>query len=377
MTMLPRHVTLRNTAISPVGLDVSPRHVRAAQVVRSGRNWRVIRLNEWSKRENEAGTHHPEGFVSRVRRAMQQAEYQGRRVAAGLSVPEVQIYPLEISARSDNGNGQEFTQAVLWELQRVVTIPLDNAAVSYWRTPGPSASRTSAIGVAADREQVDAVATLADALGFDCDRVDATACALARLGAVVRRRPDVDRHGVWGVLDVGHRLQRLVLCVDECPVLVRSLGQGGQGWTEALANSLGLSPDAAEMHKLDHGIAPAAMSGSGDEPAAHNAEIARIIQNVLHADLGVAVNEIERSYEYVMRCYPERHPSELLLVGGGAAMKGLDRHLSQELGIDVLRLEDALSRPGTPVTLENLDLHGPLGRFAGAIGLAIDAEGQQ
>ncbi len=375
--MLPKQVTLRNPAISPVGLDVSPRHVRAAQVVRSATNWKVIRLNEWPKRENEAGTKHHDGFVSRVRRSIQQADYHGRRVSAGLSVPEVQIYPLEVSTRSDNGNGQEFTQAVLWELRRVVTVPLDNAAISYWRTPGPSASRTSAIGVAADREQVDAVAALADALGFDCERVDATACALARLGALVRRRPEVDPKGVWGVLDVGHRLQRLVLCVDECPVLVRSLGQGGQGWTEALANSLGLSPDAAEMHKLDHGIAPATTNGCDNEQAAHNAEIARIIQNILHADLGAAVNEIERSYEYVMRCYPERHPAELLLVGGGAAMKGLDRHLSQELGIEVLRLEDALNRPGTPLTLENLDLHGALGRFAAAIGLAIDAEGKQ
>ena len=374
MSVLQRQLGLRSTVISPVGLDVGPRNVRAAQLLRSGHHWTVVRLNEWPTRAAEAGDHHSDGFARRVRRSMQQVEYQGRRLTAGLSVPEVQIYPLEVPGRSDAADGQEFAQAVGWELQRVMTTTFDDAAVGYWRTPTGSASRTTAIGVVAARHQVNLVADLADGLGFDCERVDATACALARLGALLRRHPNADPRAVWGVLDVGYRMQRLVVGVEECPVLVRTLGQGGQGWTQAVAASLGLSPEAAEIHKQDHGIAPAAnhaAQGDGPTPYSH---IAKMILSILHADLDAAVAEIERSYEYVMRCYPERPAAELLLVGGGAAMKGLDRHLAHELGIDVLRLDDVLGRPGTPMTVQNIDLHRPLGRFAGAIGLAIDAE---
>jgi len=373
MSPLLHRAGLKGTVVSPIGLDVGPRNIRAAQLERSGHFWRVLRTACWSKREDEIGTHASDGFTRRIGRMLQQGEFHGRRVIAGLSVPELEVHSLEIPDRGNSEPGGTFDQAVRWELQRVMSIAEDSAATSYWRLPASAGTRNTAIGVAAQASEVDAVSELAESLGLDCERVDATACALSRLGSVLRGRPDVDQQAVWGVLDVGYRMLRLVVCVGESPALVRILGHGGQAWTESVAGALGLSAEAAEVHKRDYGIdSPRAPTGEADSPEP-STEIATMIRSILNADLEAAVGEIERSYEYVMRCYLDRGAGELLLVGGGADMKGLNGYLTEKLGVEVQRIDDIIQTPGAPVSASP-SIRESLGPYACAIGLAIEPE---
>jgi len=369
----------RNKLVSPIGLDFGPRHVRAAQLERSGDRWTLLRASCWAKRDDEADATTTEGFLQRVRRSMEHSPFQGRGVIGGLSVPEVEVHPLEIPEAGELQYEERFADAVRWEMQRFISIPLEQTAVDYWRIPRVAGSRTTAIGVAAKRTQVEALSHFADHLGWDCERVDATPCALARLGTLLRRRPGADPKAIWGVLDAGFRLLRLVVCVDEQPVLVRTLGNGGQAWTEAIASGLGLSIEAAEIHKQDHGIVGGASDKQnepipGRDKPESSSQIGHMIHNILSPDLAAVVNEIERSYEYVMRCFPERNADELVLVGGGAQLRNLAGFLKQTLGIDVVRVEELVARADSPLTCDPASPKD-LSSFAAAIGLAIDPGG--
>jgi cell division ATPase FtsA len=116
--------------------------------------------------------------------------------------------------------------------------------------------------VAAPRETVGRIWELCREVGGDCQRIDSAACALARAGALLRP-PNSEE--VWGLLDVGARAVRLILCVDNVPVLARSLNGGGEGWTQVIADKLKVSTESAELHKCDHGIR---LPGRGRGPAA-------------------------------------------------------------------------------------------------------------
>lgn len=369
MSLSLRRLNADRPVISPLGLDVGPRHLRAAQLERRGRQWRVLLAVGWRRRESETGPAVIDGFSKRIRQSLEQAGYRGRRVVAGLSIPEVELHALEIPERGDLQDAGKFREAVRWELERVGSIRAAESEAAYWRLPSSKRTRTTAIGAVARSPDVTAVEDLTQSLGLDCEQVDATACAIARLGAALRRGDSVDPQEVWSVMDIGYRMLRLVLCVGEVPVLVRYLDLGGQRWTENLAESLGLSPEAAEIHKRDYGIATDA---SRDAPEA-SSEIAAMIYKVLRPDFEAIVAEVERSYEYVMRCYPECPAGAMLAVGGGADLKGLVPYLSTELGIEVRCLQEAVSRPGS-------SLAGPpamresLNPFGCAIGLAIDSE---
>ncbi len=336
MALLVRRTGSKRAVVTPIGLDIGPRCLRAAQLERLGDRWRVVRVTTWERRESEMGTTVIEGFAKRIRRTLEQGGYRGRRVVAGLSIPEVELHPLEIPEHGELQMAEKFSEAARWELERVGNMEANEAVSSYWRLPSSKTSRATAMGAIARSTDVDAADKLVQALGLDCERVDATACALSRVGSAVRRGSDVDRREVWSVLDIGQRMLRLVLSVGEVPVLVRSLGQGSRSWTEGIAESLGLSVEAAEVHKRDHGIAPANPEASPDA----SAEIAAMIYNILRSDLEGVVGEIERSYEYVMRCYPELPAGGLLLVGGGADLKGLCTYLSKQLGVEVRSLTE-------------------------------------
>lgn len=357
-----------NTAI---GLDVAPRAVRAAQLQRSGRLWSVRALGAWERREDEQGEKAPEGYARRIRRGMDQAEFRGFRAAAGLSAPDVEFHMLELPERGGLEVAEKFAEAVRWELTRVTAIPDGRAVSDFWRVPTSPGSRTSAIGVVASGASVDSTGQLIEAIGLDCERVDTTACALVRLGAVVRQRPGVEASGIWAVLDVGERMSRLVIAVDDRPVLVRGIGSGGLGWSEMVAKALGVSMEAAEVHKRDHGIAVYGEGDSGSSPGIDN--VAELIFNSLRGALDAAAGEIERSYEYVLRCYPDRNPGELLLVGGGCSMKGLERCLAERLGIGVERLSGIVAHTDSPLTV-GASHRGGIDAFACALGLALDPE---
>ncbi|NOS99476.1 MAG: pilus assembly protein PilM [Phycisphaerales bacterium] len=369
-TVLSR-VGIGVAANTPIGLDVAPRAVRAAQLQRTGGRWSVRALGHWDRREDEQGDRAPDGYARRIRRAMDQADFRGFRAAAGLSAPDIEFHMLEVPERGGLEDPQKFAEAVRWELNRVTSVPEGRALSDFWRVPTSSAARTSAIGVVAHGASVDSASHLIESIGLDCERVDTTACALVRLGSMVRNRPGVDAGGIWAVLDVGERMSRLVIAVDDRPVLVRGIGSGGHGWSEAIAKALGVSFDAAEIHKCDHGIA---IHGEGASEAPSVADnVAELIFNSLRTDLDAAAGEIERSYEYVLRCYPDRNPGELLLVGGGCTMKGLAKHLAERLGIVVDRLSGIVAG-ADPVLSVAPHQRGSIDAFACAMGLSLDPE---
>jgi Tfp pilus assembly PilM family ATPase len=310
----------RETTMSPIGLDVGPRHIRAAQLERRGGMWKVLRLTALCRREVEEGDVVSTGFARRLGETIRQSGYVGRRVVAGLSIPEVDLHPLEIPTRGDLADEDRFREAVGWELERVSALKDEQVATSFWKLPSADGSRATTIGAVASGAVVRRAYDMVTTAGLDCECVDATACGLSRLGAVARRGLEEETESIWAILDIGFRMSRLTLCVGEAPVLVRTLGGGSQAWTERIAASLGLSEEAAEVHKIEHGIATQSEEG-WNEPG--QPEVAEIILELLRSELELIINEIERSYEYVMRCYPERGAAGLLVVGGGADMKGL------------------------------------------------------
>lgn len=368
MSQLPRWPIGRRTNLTPIGLDIGPSCVRAAQLERTDGGWRILRVSSWNRRGIEDSNVASAGFAGRIKRSILQSGYHGRHAVAGLSVPEVELHALEIPVQADSTGVDRIGQAVRWEMERVTSIPADEAASDYWQLPSTKVSNTTTIGAAGKSSAVEAATELARASGLECECVDSTACALSRLG-VVAGYGGGDSPLVWGVLDVGQRLLRLVVSLGETPVLVRTLGGGSQAWTERIAESLELSNDAAETHKREHGIGVRETDGG----TGASAEIAGMILASLLSELDYAVAEIERSYEYVMRCYPTQSLGALMLAGAGSDLAGLDDYLAKKLGVDVSGLNRIVETRQSRLAAAP-SIRESLSGYACAIGLAIDRE---
>jgi Tfp pilus assembly PilM family ATPase len=202
---------------------------------------------------------------------------------------------------------------------------------AYWRLPGEARSASSVpnvLGVAVSTARIMERLESARRLRLCCTLVDAAAAALGRLGA---RLHTASADQVWGILDLGDRQTRLILCIEDTPVLIRSVGTGGRVWTQRISESLQVGTKAAEVLKREHGL--------------EEAVVGPMLAGVLRKELQPIAVEIKRSYEYALSCYPQRRAGDLILVGGGAALPHLDRFLQGLLGIAVRRAGAYLGDP--------------------------------
>ncbi|MBU0718954.1 MAG: pilus assembly protein PilM, partial [Planctomycetes bacterium] len=224
---------------TPIGLDVGARGVRAVQMRRSSDCWTVRHAARYdyavdaAAESSEAAPSPGEG----VRACFRTAEFAGRRVVAALDSPVAQFHALELPPGISQ-KGTELARAVAFEVERLSTVPPGGIEMRHWSLPEPRGVAPNAIGMAAPREAVMEAVSFCEAAGLNCLKVDAAAAALGRFGSLLERW---DSEAAWGILDVGSRRARLVLCVEGVPVLIRPAGVGGAAWTKSIAESLQIS----------------------------------------------------------------------------------------------------------------------------------------
>ncbi len=358
----------RQSKTTPIGLDLGARAIRAAQSTRSAGHYVVTRAVRYELQDLGTDTQdESRSTAAALDGGLRLAEFRGKRVRTALNSPDLELHALELPPAVSTGRSVELARVVRWEVERLTTITGESLETRHWPLPATTASGPNAIGVAAPREKVVATVAACRQAGLLCASVDAAAAVLCRFGALLETW---DSEAVWGILDLGYRLTRLVLCVDDVPVLVRNVGGGGTAWTKRIAESLQISTKAAEVQKRDAGLALSGRGIRAEGGAVPPTELGSIITGVLRTDLRDIALEVKRSYEYVLGCYPGRRAADLVLVGGGAAMKNLPEYLNNALGIvvrraslylenDSCRLEYAGGRPNR------------FDEFALAIGLTV------
>lgn len=365
--MVQWHKT-RGTRTS-IGLDAGSTGVRAVQLVRVGERFETLHAfcNERARTDLDSVDVSPATRSKRIRVCVQNSPFRGRKAVASLDTPDVEFHALDMPQAVLTQETQDGGSAIQWEVARLMNASADSVEVRHWLLPAASTGASNAIGVGAQRERILETVEACTRAGLYCCSVETSATALTRLGSVVHRWPS---ETVWGVLDLGHRGSRLVLCVDEVPVLVRLVGSGGDSWTRRITESLRLSRKAAEIHKRGHGIALTGRGLRHPEGGAPESELAAILLNILRPELNEITAEVKRSYEYILSCYAGRQAGDLVLVGGGAAMKNLPQYWSGALGITVRRVSDYLQSEHCRLQYTS-DRGNPLEAMATAFGLAI------
>lgn len=397
--------------LTPIGLDIGANGVRAVQLVRTGDraqagSARFVVMASASTERERASTDLDDALPAReelarlLRRSLEKGRFRGRHTCAVLNPPALEFHTLELPVPV-LGDGhspavvesRETAEIARQEVARLSDgsgesgqVDAAHAESGHWLLPPTSAPAPNAIGVTAVGEAVAQTLGACTDAGIVCTCVDAGAAALARLGTILNAwRTDQ----VWCVLDVGHTETRLVLCVDEVPVLVRRAGSGARAWTERIAEALQLSVASAEVHKREHGIAfpkrgvseavrgvrapewhcSRAVAPRGLDRTPRN-DVASILFGALRKELKDLASQIKRSYEYALSCYPRRQAAGLVLVGGGAALRHLPEFLNDALGIPVRRASEYLGEPTCRLSFDE-ERSGRLELLASAVGASV------
>ncbi|MBU4129157.1 type IV pilus assembly protein PilM [bacterium] len=292
-------------------------------------------------------------------------------------------------------------QVIKFEAQNQIPFPLDKVGLDYQALPGKEGEEVKVILTAMKRELIDDHLALVVEAGLKCETIDISSLAL--YNALRFKKPSKEAE-VVALIDMGATTTDISIHRDGVLEFTRSAPVAGNDLTEAIQTKLGVPFSEAERLKREEGDAlfevqekppevppppekppetlppeippvpekppevPPAPEKPPEVPPAPNptSQVASALSPILENLFA----EIRRSLNYY-RSQPEgAEITKVILSGGSAGLKNLDKFLSQRLGVPV-EIADPLSQiKYDPTTFKLKEI---LPSFSVSVGLALHA----
>ncbi|MCG2676313.1 type IV pilus assembly protein PilM [bacterium] len=292
-------------------------------------------------------------------------------------------------------------QVIKFEAQNQIPFPLDKVGMDYQALPGKEGEEVKVILTAMKRELIDDHLALVGEAGLKCETIDISSLAL--YNALRFKKPSKEAE-VVALIDIGATTTDISIHRDGVLEFTRSAPVAGNDLTEAIQTKLGVPFSEAERLKREEGDAlfevqekppevppppekppetlppeippvpekppevPPAPEKPPEVPPAPNptSQVASALSPILENIFA----EIRRSLNYY-RSQPEgAEITKVILSGGSAGLKNLDKFLSQRLGVPV-EIADPLSQIKYDPTIFKLKKILP--SFSVSVGLALHA----
>lgn len=266
----------------------------------------------------------------------------------------VQVSAKEISALYLDD--EEMASAMLLEARK--HIPLDGSqSVVDYQIIGDDPKESDKVRViiaATTRKLFDAHNELLKDLELRPGVVDLDQLASMNSYTIGRELPE---DGVTIFLNLGCRKTNLAVFGRKNIFFTRDISIAGHHFTEELVRKYGLDYATAEQVKIEQGMNPD-IEAIG---AVQEAKLLRVAEKAVMDRLG---DEINRSLRYYVKETGQSLFNQIILIGGTAALKGLDQYLSNKFKVPV--------ETYNPLTAYELQCNGEFGpQYAVAVGLAI------
>lgn len=326
---------MRRERISPIGLDVGSRCVKAAQVaVRAGGGpARVIAGACFARLEPDTPVSARE--MDRVAGALDRLGFAGRECVASVDRASLITAELELPP---TGSGAPREQIARLELARTHRREPAGFEMGLWEVPAPARAGPGAhaLAVACPHERAESILDAAHSAGLDVIALDHPGCALARLGAVTGGP-------TRAILDLGWSAGVLVLARGGA-VLYERVIEGG---------SLSALHAGVVAHTgLDLGVVETLLGDGAWSELAGARRGEKLLDRTVRCvnEYADAVGrELKLSMDYLAHRFPAgakegASVGHVDLVGGGAACAGVVERLAQRSGLELraLRPSDVL-----------------------------------
>lgn len=304
-----------------IGLDVGTNAVTVAEVAPGDpptlRAFGQVALPTGAMRDGEVVD--GEAVAEAIRRLRDEVGLRKAPVRVGVASPRVIVRQVEMPemTRAELAGALEFQAAEL------IPIPMDEAVLDFaildsYQPPGGSDTVMRVLLAAAQRSAIERLTDAVKAAGFSVESVDLVPLALIRALA----RPVSDNGpGAEGIVSFGGGVTCVAVHELGNPRFVRVLGSGGGQLTEAIASSLGVTPERAEALKR--------RMVDADQETLDAADAA------MDAPLAALLDEVRSSLDYYRNQPGSIRLLRVVTTGGGAQLSGIGDRLASLVGVPV------------------------------------------
>jgi type IV pilus assembly protein PilM len=254
-------------------------------------------------------------------------------------------------------SAKELADAILLEAEHHIPFAIDDVFLDY-QVVGETVSSMSVVLVATKKLKVlEYVAAVEDA-GLEATVVDLDAFAIQNQFEL---SPQGDGGEAVALIDIGAAVMKTNVVHDGACIFARDVPFGGNNYTDAIAQRLGIPADRAEAAK------------HGDEVGVNWDDLVPALETVSH-ELSL---EVQRTFDYFASTAESERIGKIVLSGGGAKLAGIEDFLASSWGVPVelARPFGAIDCDGAQLSPTELQELGPV--FAVAVGLGLRAPGDK
>ena len=351
---------LFNRSKPVVGLDIGSSAVKAIELKKSGRGFKVTAIGVEPVPPDSIvdGAIIDAGAVTdAVRRLLQGPRFKAKDVVASLSGSSVIVKKISLPVMSE----ADLAESITWEAEQY--IPFDIADVNLdYDILTPAAQRQGTMDVllvAAKKDKIADYTGVVTSVGKRAVVVDVDAFALQN--AFETNYTDAAGK-VVALINAGASAININLVQDGTSLFTRDVSLGGNAFTEAVQKELGLPFEGAEDAKRGLPV-------EGVRPEDVAPVLSAVMENVLL--------EIEKTFDFFKATSANDRIDRVVVSGGASLVEHFDGALRERLGCEVERFDPFRNVPIDPAALQGAAAADYAPVCAVALGLALRKEGDR
>jgi len=334
-----------------VGIDIGTKSIKVVELDKSGdkfilKSAGIVGYASTTNIENLTDEKQLSSFAQTIKKLFKDAKISSKNVA--VSLPETQSFTRIM--KFPLLNDQEISSAVKWEAEEYIPIPIKEAILEHQiieRRETGSPPQVFVLLVAVHKDTVNKYLQILEQADLNVVGAETELLSLSRSLA------PADKTVV--LVDFGALSTDIAIVKRGQLFFSRSVPTGGEAFTRAVAQSIGVSPEQAEEYKRTYGLSQGQLEGK--------------IGQSLVPIIKVTVEEIKKAIHYYQLEIRGEAPSCIILSGGTSSLPGIGTTLTQ-----MLNLEVEVGNPFKNITIEssaakNITQFAPL--YAVAAGLAM------
>jgi len=299
-----------------VGLDMGHHAIKVVQLERKPHGFTLLSLGA---KKIPAGSSdsktkfNTDVYTSLLNELWEEQKINTKKVKVTISDPAIYMRHISVPRIQEN----ELAKAIKWQAEKYIPFSVDDAVVDFQVLDTYSSSdqnQMDIVIIAAEIKVIENYLNVLKAAKLKPVIIDITPFSITK---AYLKNYQLDDKNLIALIDIGAGTTSLILLKGESLMFVRKFELGGNHITKTIAKGMNL--DFAQTEKIK-------CESSSSPP-----EIGNLMAPVIEEMVG----QIERSFAYCGRELLEVKIKKIVLTGGGAQLKGLDKVLGKKFSLPV------------------------------------------
>ncbi len=318
-----------------VGLDIGSSSVKAVQLRRVGEKWQLVSLgiaNVSKEGEDNKGSETQRAAIlDAIKRVFKESGIKIKKVVTSLSGDSVIIRYVKLPFVTE----AELRGTIAHEAEQYIPLNIEQVALDF-QVLGESQEdgqrKVDVLLVAAKIELVDQHVSLLKSAGLAPMVIDVDTFALENAYELNRLESTEE---TTALVNVGASLTTLNIMEGNTTRFTRDIPVAGNDFTREVQKEFNLRFSEAEELKKSHGAISMEEDDFSVSTVAHKDDRVLRMSDVMTPVLNKLLGEIRRSFDYYETQSRKKTVERVVLSGGSAKLRNMNRFLANKLGIPV------------------------------------------